>query len=350
MRPALTLLASLVALVTVAVAACGNDNSDVSRDLTTARADTTVSGRITITGSSTVEPVSTFVAEAFRGQNGKVDPTVDGPGTGDGFERLCSGVADIAGASRPIEEDELAACHEAGIEVIELAIGLDGVAVITSAGNDVECLTFADLYALAGIEAEGVDRWSEAEAVAEELGSTTSFPDESLLLAGPGEESGTYDAFISIVLEEVAGPRVDAGAITEDEAGLARPDYAASADDNSIIETVAGEPGGLGWVGLAYAEQSEDVRIIPIARAPGDPCVTPTAETVMDGSYPISRDLYIYVSAEAAERPVVAAFVDFYLEGLAGFLDDADYVPQPDPEATVERWEARTTGSAGDDG
>jgi phosphate transport system substrate-binding protein len=338
MRRPLVIVATVVALLATG---CGNDNSDVSRDLTDARADTTVSGSIDVTGSSTVEPLTTLVAESFRGQNGKVDVSVEGPGTGDGFERFCDGHADITGASRPIEPDELAACRDTGIEVIELAIGLDGVAVITSPENDVDCLTFADLYALIGAEAEGVDRWSEADEVAEELGSTTTLPDERLVLTGPGEESGTYDAFIALVLETAAEPRVEAGVVTEEEASTARPDYASSADDNSIIESVAGDTGGLGWVGLSYAEVSEDVRLVPVAAEPGDPCVAPSRETVQDASYPISRDLFIYVAAEAADRPVVAAFVDFYLDGLLGFVDDAGYVAPADVEATRDRWEAR---------
>lgn len=340
----------VIAATTLALlgAACGNDNSDVSRDLTSARADPTVSGRVLVTGSSTVEPISTLVGEAFRGQNNAVDVAVEGPGTGDGFERFCGGDADITGASRPIKPDELDACTEAGVEVIELAIGLDGVAVIASPQNRVECLTFADLYALVGVEAAGVDRWEEGEELAGALGSTSPLPGDRLVLTGPGEESGTYDAFIEIVLETAAEPRVEQGAVSEDEASAPRPDYASSADDNSIIESVAGDPGGLGWVGLSYAEQSGDVRLVPIAAEPGDDCVTPSPETVQDGSYPISRELYVYVSAEAAERDEVAAFVDFYLEGLSGFLEESDYVGQPDPDATVARWEARTVGRSSD--
>ena len=336
-------LATAVTVLVLLGAGCGNDNSDVSGDLTSARADTTVAGRVTVTGSSTVEPISTLVGEAFRGQNRNVDASVEGPGTGDGFERFCGGDADITGASRPIEPDELAACTEAGVAPIELAIGLDGVAVIASPDNDVECVTFADLYGLIGVEAEGVDSWEEGEAVAGALGSTTVLPDERLVLTGPGEESGTYDAFIEIVLEAAAEPRVEAGEVTEEAAAATRPDYASSADDNSIIESVAGDAGGLGWVGLSYAEQSSAVRLLPVAATPGDPCVTPSRETVQDGSYPISRELYIYVSAAAAERDEVAAFVDFYLAGLADFVEDADYVEQPDPAATAARWEARRT-------
>lgn len=347
MRRLLVIAATVPALL---AAGCGNDNSDVSRDLTTARADTTVSGSISVTGSSTVEPLTTLVGEAFRGQNGKVDVSVEGPGTGDGFERFCAGDADITGASRPIEPDELEACADAGIEVVELAVGLDGVAVITSPDNDVACLTFADLYGMIGVEAEGVDSWREAEEVASDLGSTTTLPDERLVLTGPGEESGTYDAFIEIVLEAAAEPRVEEGLVTEDEAATTRPDYASSADDNSIVEAVANDPGGLGWVGLSFAEQSDEVRLVPVAAAPGDPCVAPSRETVQDGSYPISRELFIYVAAEAAERPVVAAFVDFYLDGLAGFVEEAGYVMPSDPEATRERWEDRTTGPAAAEG
>ncbi|HMJ75472.1 MAG TPA: substrate-binding domain-containing protein [Iamia sp.] len=342
MRP----LAIVVSALVLLGAGCGNDNSDKNALLTDARADTSVTGSVTVTGSSTVEPVSSRAGEAFRGQNAEVDVSVEGPGTGDGFERFCEGGADVTGASRPIKPEELERCSADGIEVIELAIGLDGVAVITSPDNPVECLTFADLYALIGVEAEGVGNWAEAEDLAGELGSTTTLPDERLVLTGPGEESGTYDAFIELVLKTAAEPRVEAGTITEEQAAMARVDYAASANDNTIVEGVAADTGGLGWVGLSYAEQADDVAIIPIALEPEGPCITPNRETVQDGSYPISRDLYIYVSAAAAERPEVAAFVDFYLAGLPDFLELADYIEQPDPKATVERWDARTTGPA----
>ncbi|HEX7133946.1 MAG TPA: substrate-binding domain-containing protein [Iamia sp.] len=332
-----------IALTALALlgAACGNDNSDKNAELTSARADTTVSGSVSITGSSTVEPVSSLAGEAFRGQNGRVDVSVDGPGTGDGFEIFCEGGVDITGASRPIKPEEQERCTAAGVEAIELAIGLDGVAVITSPDNPVECLTFADLYALIGVEAVGIDSWAEAEDLAGELGSTTTLPDERLVLTGPGEESGTYDAFIEIVLEAAAEPRLEAGSITEEEAATTRADYAASADDNTIVEGVAADTGGLGWVGLPFAEETDDVAILPIAAEPGDPCVAPDRETVQDGSYPISRPLYIYVSAEAAERPAVAAFVDFYLAGLADLLELTGYVASPEPSATLARWEAR---------
>lgn len=342
------ILGPLLAVVVLA-AACGNDNSDAYAGLTDATADPAVSGRVTVTGSSTVEPVSTFAAQAFRGQNDQVDISVEGPGTGDGMEKLCDGAADVSGASRPITEDELARCSEEGIEVIELAVGLDGIAVVVPPDDPVPCLSFVDLYALIGPEATGVERWDGATDLARALGSDTDFPDRGLVLTGPGEESGTYDSFVEQVIEPVAEERVATGDITEEEAAGPRSDYASSANDNTIIESVGTEPGGLGWVGYAYAGESDDVVAVPIAAEPGGECVPAQAETIRDGSYPISRSLYIYVNADrAAEDEAVAAFVDFYLAGLADFVDLAEYVSLADPEASTARWEARTTGTAAD--
>jgi ABC-type phosphate transport system substrate-binding protein len=92
-----------------------------------------VSGEVVVSGSSTVEPISSRIAEAFIGANPDAGVSVDGPGTGDGFELFCNGETDISDASRPIEEDEVAACEEGGVEYVELKVGIDGIAVITQA-------------------------------------------------------------------------------------------------------------------------------------------------------------------------------------------------------------------------
>ena len=92
-----------------------------------------VSGEVVISGSSTVEPISSAVAEGFSGDNPDVSVSVDGPGTGDGFELFCGGETDISDASRPIEDDETAACEDAGINYIEIQIGLDGLCILTKA-------------------------------------------------------------------------------------------------------------------------------------------------------------------------------------------------------------------------
>ncbi len=340
-------LALVVAGFVAAGIGCGNDNADRAAELTDARADATVSGRVAVTGSSTVEPVSLVASEAFRGQNDDVDVSVEGPGTGDGMERFCAGAADVTGASRPIKPEELERCTRAGVEVIELEIGRDGITVITAADNPVECLSFADLYALVGPEAEGYDRWSDAEGLAGALHSETPFPGDQLVVTGPGEESGTYDSFIEQVLDPVAEVRVEEGELDPERVGTTRADYASSANDNTIIEGVAADRGGLGWISFAYAEQAEGVREVPLAATAGDPCVLPTRDSIQDGSYPLARALYLYVNAERAERsPAVAAFVDFYLAGLDDFVALSDYVAVADPAGTVAAWEARTTLSS----
>ena len=197
-----------------------------------------------------------------------------------------------------------------------------------------ECLTFEDLYAISGPESEGFDNWQDAQELATELGSPTEFPDASLSITAPGEESGTWGSYIEIALEGIGETRAEEGAISEDEAAVTRPDYSIQADDNIIIDDAAGTDGSFGWVGFAFAnENSDSVRMFEIDG--GEGCVAPTAESIADFSYPISRPLFIYVDvAKAQSDPAVAAFVDFYLsdEGRL-FAEEAGYIP-----VTEEVW------------
>ncbi|MEO6629796.1 MAG: substrate-binding domain-containing protein, partial [Aquihabitans sp.] len=183
---------------------------------TEANADPTVSGVVVVSGSSTVAPITNLVREEFIAQNSKVDIVVDGPGTGDGFKLFCAGRVDIADASRPIKEPESDACAAAGVEFIELKIGIDGLSIVVPESNQVACLSFADLYALAGPESEGFTRWTDAQRLARSLGSSTVFPDQNLVITAPGTESGTYDSFVEIVLAELGRSRVASGDLAAD--------------------------------------------------------------------------------------------------------------------------------------
>src|SRR4029079_1049323 len=128
-----------------------------------------------------------------------VQISVDGPGTGDGFVLFCQGQTDISDASRQIEPEEAKACKSAGIDYIELEIAFDGITVMTNPDNpSITCLNKGDLYALFGPESDGFSSWSDANALAQQVGGTGSFPDEPLDITAPGEESGTYDAFIEL--------------------------------------------------------------------------------------------------------------------------------------------------------
>jgi phosphate transport system substrate-binding protein len=306
-----------------------------------------LTGDIAVSGSSTVEPISSLVAENFRAENPGVNISVDGPGTSDGFELFCKGDIDVSDASRPIEAEEIEACEKAGIEFIEVKVGIDGITVITSPDNtQVECLDFYDLYALLGPESEGFEQWSDADDLADEVGASHApYPDAPLDVTAPGEESGTYDSFAEIVLEDIAYEERE----IEEDAPVIRKDYQSSADDNVIIQGIEGSSSSLGWVGFSFYEQnSENVRAIPVAEK-GNDCVEPTTETIEAGEYPISRELFFYVNAASAEeKPELQAFVDFYLSdaGLAS-VSEVGYVDLPEEEiqASQEAWEAREPGT-----
>ncbi len=176
-----------------------------------------LSGEIQISGSSTVLPISNHVFEAFTAANTDVTGFVDGPGTGDGFALFCDDSIDIADASRTISEEEVGLCEAAGVEYVELKIGIDGISVITSTEDtSLECLSFLDLYALMGPESQGFDNWSDADGLAGELAtefgtdfgeSHAPYPAEPLTIVAPGEESGTYDSFVDLVFGDIAEAR-----------------------------------------------------------------------------------------------------------------------------------------------
>jgi phosphate transport system substrate-binding protein len=223
--------------------------------------------------------------------------------------------------------------------------------VLTNPANtEVECLNFADLYALIGPEAEGFTNWDQAQPLATELGSDTVFPDAPLDITAPGEESGTYDSFLEIVFADISEAQAEAGAITEDEIETSRKDYSSQADDNAIIAGIEGSDSSLGWVGFAFAEEAGDgVKEIAIAEEPGGECVEPTAETIASNEYPISRNLYIYVnSAQATDNPAVASYVDFDLSD-AGIeaVGEVGYVQltTDELEATRAVWDSMETGT-----
>jgi phosphate transport system substrate-binding protein len=308
-----------------------------------------LTGSIDISGSSTVEQISARVAETFAGLHPEVAIKVEGPGTGDGALLFCRGEIDIADASRPLKDGEKQLCAENGVDYIELMVATDGISVLTSK-NDTryQCLDPKDLYALLGPESVGFAKWSDANTLAAEIGAPNSpYPDTPLSVTAPGEESGTYDTFVSFIIKGKAGgldftkPEPDGrGAVA-----ALRPDYVASPNDNVIVEGVAGSPGSIGFVGYAFYRESQDrVRAYAINGAHG--CVDPTPATIADGSYPLSRPLFIYVNAKsAAPETAVAAFVDLYLseQGLAA-IDRAGYVRLKDYGPTLSRWQERKTG------
>jgi phosphate transport system substrate-binding protein len=336
-RRSASALAALLALSLVA-AACGGDDDSGGTDGGDGAQGLT--GTISISGSSTVEPISALVAELFNEDKPDVQIRVDGPGTGDGFELFCAGDTDISDASRPIDDEEIAACEDAGVDYVELELALDGVTLMTNPANAVECLTTGDIYALFGPESEGFTSWADANALATEVGGQGGFADAPLEITAPGEESGTYDAFIE--LSGIPDVAVDNG-VADDDAEALRKDYQASPNDNVIIQAIEGSDSALGFVGFAFAETAgEGVKEIAVDAGGG--CVEPSAETIADGSYPLSRSLFIYVNtAKLAESEALAAYVDLYVSdtGLGEAVSSVGYIPLPADrqDATRAAWQ-----------
>ena len=304
-----------------------------------------VSGDIFVSGSSTVQPISQAVSEEFKTLNPDFGFTVEGPGTGPGFTLFCGSESDVSDASRKIKDEEAAACSDNGVAYAELKVAYDGITVMTHPDTPIDCLTKADLYALFGPESDAFANWAAAQALATELGSATVLPDVALQITAPGEESGTYDAFLE--LSGIITTGTERGKFDDTHPPALRlpgPNYTASGDDNVIVAGVEAGAGALGFVGFAYFEGAGS-NIKAIAIDDGDGCVAPSIETIADGTYPLSRSLYIYVNDTKADaNQALQGWVDFYLsdEGIDN-VSDVGYValPQAELQATRDAWAGR---------
>lgn len=282
---------------------------------------------VKIDGSSTVYPITEAVSEEFqREQRTKV--TVGISGTGGGFKKFCRGEIDITGASRPILEKEMKACQEAGIEYIELPVAYDALTVVVNPKNEfIKSMTVEELKTLWGPEAQQkINTWNQVNP---------SWPNQEIKLFGAGADSGTFDYFT----EAIVG-----------KAKSSRGDYTASEDDNVLVQGVSSDTGALGYFGYAYYEENQDkLKAVPIVAKEGAPPVSPSKESVMDGSYqPLSRPVFLYVNAESAKnKPEVKAFVDYYLANAPELVAEVKYIPLPTDEyaAVAQHWQAGKTGT-----
>ena len=267
-----------------------------------------LSGTIEIDGSSTVFPISEAIAEEFRAEQSGVNVRVGQSGTGGGFEKFCNGETDISDASRPIDDDEKAACSENGVEYVELKVAIDGLSVVVNSENDfAECLTTEELKAIWEPDSE-VTTWQDVR---------DEFPDEEIKLYGPGADSGTFDYFTDVI---------------NGEEGASRSDFQQSEDDNVLVQGVAGDANALGYFGYAYYKPNTD-KLKAVGVDAGEGCIEPTDETIESGDYaPLSRPLFIYVSQESLQDEEVQAFAEFYLDTVNTVLEDVGYVPLDDAD------------------
>ncbi|WP_240374989.1 PstS family phosphate ABC transporter substrate-binding protein [Bacillus piscicola] len=266
-----------------------------------------LSGEIAIDGSSTVFPIMEAVSEEYRMEAPDVQAPVGVSGSGGGFEKFINGETDLSNASRPIKEEEKKGLEENGIDYIELPLAYDGISVVVSEENDfVDYLTVEELQK---IWTDGqAETWSDVRE---------GWPDEPIERFSPGTDSGTFDYWSEVILEE----------------GDISKDAQLSEDDNVLVNGVMNSPHAIGYFGYAYyAENRDTLKAVPVDN--GDGPVKPTPETINDGTYePLSRPLFTYVKTKSLqEKPQVRDYVEF-MNTVAGDLAlEVGYINLPDEQ------------------
>lgn len=339
MKPRLTRMVALTAVVALVLAACGTDQGEGTattmagdganpRALTGELSDLgipivdplEVNGDILIGGSSTVFPLAVAVIEKWIDEGG-LSYSVDSIGSGGGFERFCvEGASDISNASRPINEEEFSACTETwGDEPIEIRVGTDALSVVISRGNYFAQEMTLEEIATAFTLPQG-STWADVNP---------AFPPHPIQAFSPGADSGTFDYFNEVVYDEADPPPIL-------EAGTAE---VVGEDDNVTVQGVGGDgctqgdtdsTCAIGYFGYAFYVNNADV-----LQAVAVDGVPPSEESVNEGTFPLARPLFMYTAPAIIEdKPQVGYFIAYFLNNVNSVIDDVGYFPAPDERLT----------------
>jgi phosphate transport system substrate-binding protein len=264
---------------------------------------------VKVDGSSTVFPITEAVAEDFqKAKKGKVKVTVGISGTGGGFKKFCRGETDVSNASRPITKKEMEDCKAAGIAYLEMPVAYDALTVVINPKNSwAKNMTVAELKKMWEPTAQGkITSWNQVNP---------AWPKAPLKLFGPGADSGTFEYFT----EAVVG-----------RSKASRGDFTASEDDNVLVQGVSRDVNGLGYFGYAYYIENRDKLAAVSVVSPTGKAVSPSLDSVVNGTYqPLSRPIFVYVNAKAAQRPEVKEFVEYYNRNAEKLVKEVKYVPLP---------------------
>ena len=255
-------------------------------------------------GSDTLLNVAQAWAEAYSAVDESVLIAVTGGGSGTGISAMINGTVDVANSSRKMRERELAAARANGIDPVEFVVGYDALAIFLHEDNPIEGLTLGqirDVFGEGGAGASGSGGSAAAAGVRAEVARWTglgvSVPgcaSDEIVRVSRQNNSGTYVYFKEAVLGDDA------------EFRLGSRDMHGSKD---VVDLVENTPCAIGYSGLAYA--TEHVRVPCVAEKEGAPCVTPTTETAMQGSYPIARPLFMYTAGHP--RGPVESYLNWIL-------------------------------------
>ena len=302
--------------------------------------------QVQVSGSSTVLPYATIVAEAFAENTDFAAPVVEGGGSSAGLKQFCEGVGentvDVANASRKIKDSEIETCKANGVtNIIEVQFGYDGIVFASDVNGADFVLTPKDVFlALAkdvakdgAVSANAATKWSDVNP---------ALPAQDILVFVPGTKHGTREVFEEKVL--IAGCK-ETGALDAFKAANGGDEKAAetackalrtdgrSVDiDGDYTETLAridSDKNGVGVFGLSFYENNTDK--LKVATIDG---VTPSVETVASGEYPVSRPLYFYVKKDhIGVIPGLKEYAEFFVSdeiaGPDGPLAAYGLVPDP---------------------
>lgn len=337
----------LAAVAALSLSACDAPGASGTRD------------SIRAVGSSTVYPFAKVVAEDFaRSHPDFRSPLIESTGTGGGIALFCEGVGpttpDIANASRRMKAGEFATCQANGVQdVIEIQVGLDGIAFASAQGGIMMNLTPQIVYEALAARPYGEEQTNKTWADVD-----PSLPDEPILVYGPPSTSGTRDALKELILTVGCESDPEMEALKEADEDRyeqvcteVRSDGAyvdQGEQDNLIVQKIANNPNAVGVFGYAYLEENAGkVQGLPMNG------VEPTYENIASFQYPGARPLYIYVKkAHLDAIPGLKEFVAAWAESWdrGGPLADIGLVPSP-PEVMAENTAAATqyTAMTGDE-
>jgi phosphate transport system substrate-binding protein len=292
---------------------------------------------VQVTGSSTVLPYATIVAEAFGENFDFQTPVVEGGGSGAGRKKLCEGVGentvDIANSSSKMKDEERAKCEEAIGEITEVRIGYDGIVFASNIDQlNIDNLTVEQLYS-ALHESSTAKLWSDVDS---------TLPAVEILAYIPGTKHGTREVFDVKVMEAGCKAALGVEKLDDDQKKACvkvRTDGASVDIDGDYTETLArldANKTALGVFGLSFYQNNTDK--LEVATVSG---VAPSVETISSGDYPISRPLYFYVkNAHISVIPGLKEYIEFFVSdemaGPGGPLANYGLVPDPELAATQE--------------
>jgi phosphate transport system substrate-binding protein len=301
-------------------------------------------------GSSTVFPFATRVAEQYARKTSAKAPKIESLGTGGGIKLFCGGMGDafpdIANASRPMKKSEFDACASKGVkDIVQIKVGFDGIVVATD--KDGPDYAFKTEHLYLGLAATVLRQGKfipNPYKTWDEIGA--GLPGNSILVYGPPPTSGTRDAFVELAIEAGARKFPTADALRSDNEKkfkeltdpLRKDGWVdAGENDNAIVGTLTKTPGSLGVFGYSYLEENQDK--IKGASVNG---IKPTPGAIADGSYPLSRTLFIYVKkgqigVTKGLQEYINEFVSDAATGRGGYLQQRGLIPLPPGQHAAQK-------------